>query len=97
MPGRTFFYRYSVVATSVSLGGAIMGFPLSVQFAIDGTLGVDPPPSLYSDSFALLAAVVSTLPVGLVGAAFGLVIGMAEGLVLAFPLASVLGVLRCED
>jgi hypothetical protein len=97
VPGRTFFYRYSVVATSVSLGGAIMGFPLSVQFAIDGTLGVDPPPSLYADPFALLAAVVSTLPVGLVGAAFGLVIGMAEGLVLAFPLASVLGVLRSED
>jgi hypothetical protein len=41
--------------------------------------------------------VVSTLPVGLVGAAFGLVIGMAEGLVLAFPLAAVLGVLRSED
>jgi hypothetical protein len=28
LPGRTFFHRYAVVATSVSLGGAIMGAPL---------------------------------------------------------------------
>lgn len=94
LPGRTFFYRCMVVATSVSLGGAIMGAPLSVQFAIDGTLGADPSPSLYEDPFALLGAVAVTLPVGLVGAAFGLVIGMAEGLVLALPLTALLGVLR---
>ncbi len=94
LPGRSSFYRYSVVATSVSLGGAIMGAPLSVQFAIDGTLGADPPPALYADPFALLLALVSTLPVGLVGAVFGLVIGMAEGLVLALPLAAGLGAIR---
>jgi len=41
--------------------------------------------------------VIGTLPVGLVDAAFGLVIGLAEGLVLALPLAAALGMLGGDD
>lgn len=94
LPGRNFSHRYWIVVVSVCLGGALMGAPLSVQFAIDGTLGADPPTGFYADPTALLVAVVSALPVGLVGAAFGLVIGLMEGLVLALPLAATLGMLH---
>ena len=71
-----------------------MGAPLSVQFTIDGTLAADPPPGSLSGPIPLLVAVVETLPYGLVGAAFGVVIGLMEGLVLALPLAAALGMLH---
>lgn len=38
--------------------------------------------------------ILVSLPSGLVGAAFGLVLGMFEGLILAFPLAAILGRFR---
>jgi hypothetical protein len=93
LPGRDFYRRYWIVVPSVCLGGVVVGAPLSIQFAIDGTLGADPPPGLFSDPATLLFAVVDTLPVGLVGAAFGLVLGLMVGLILALPLAAALGML----
>ena len=65
-----------------------MGAPLSVQFAIDGTLGADPPLGSLAGPIPLLVDIVATLRVG---AAFGLVLGLMEALV---PLAAALGVLR---
>lgn len=94
LPGRNFSRRYTIVVISVCLGGAMMGAPLSVQFAIDGTLGAEPSLAIYKDPIVLRDALLSALPVGVVGAVFGLVIGMAEGLVLALPLTAVLGALR---
>lgn len=91
--GRTFSQRYWIVVISVCLGGAMMGAPLSVQFAIDGTLGAEPSLAIYADPNVLFRALRSALPVGFVGAAFGVVIGLMEGLVLAVPLASALGLL----
>jgi hypothetical protein len=96
LPGRSFVHRYWIVVVSVCLGGALMGAPLSVQFTIDGTLTADPPPGSLAGPIPLLAAIVATLPYGVIGAAFGLVIGFMEGLVLALPLAYMLGLLH-ED
>jgi hypothetical protein len=87
LPGRTFSQRYRIAVISVCLGGAMMGAPLSMQFAIDGTLGAEPSLAPYADPTVLLGALLSVLPVGVVGATFGLVIGLAEGLVLGCPLA----------
>jgi hypothetical protein len=94
LPGRSFIHRYWIVVVSVCLGGALMGAPLAVQFTIDGTLAADPPPGSLSGPIPLLVAVVETLPYGLIGAAFGVVIGLMEGLVLALPLAAALGMLH---
>ncbi len=88
LPGRTFSQRYRI---SLCLGGAMMGAPLSMQFAIDGTLGAEPSLAPYADPAVLLGALLSVLPVGVVGAVFGLVIGLAEGLVLGLPLGAALG------
>lgn len=94
LPGRTFYQRYRIVVISVCLGGAMMGAPLSVQFAIDGTLGAEPSLAIYANPIVLRDALLSALPVGVVGAVFGLVIGLAEGLVLGLPLGAALGALR---
>lgn len=96
LPGRHFADRCWIVVGSVCLGGALMGVPLTVQFTIDGTLAADPPPGSLAGPVDLLVAIWETLPYGVVGAAFGVVIGLLEGLVLALPLAAALGRLR-ED
>lgn len=75
LPGRSSGHRYGVVVTSVCLGGALMGAPLAVLYAIDGTLGADPTRSVYAILYADPLALLGAVPVALVGAVFGLVSG----------------------
>jgi hypothetical protein len=96
LPGRNFGHRYRVVVASFCLGGAIMGGLLVWLWALDGTFGA----GTFADVFArgplfALAAFASALAYGPMGVMFGLVIGLAEGAVIAFPLAAMLG--SCGD
>ncbi|MDP9479840.1 MAG: hypothetical protein M3R38_29965 [Actinomycetota bacterium] len=93
LPGRSLGHRYGVVVASVCLGGVLMGAPLAVLYAIDGTLGADPTRSVYAILYADPVALLGVVPVALIGAVFGLVIGLAEGLILGLPLAAALGAL----
>lgn len=81
-----FSYRYAVSAFAILFGGILMSFLLAAALTLNRTLVPGPPgiPEL------ILASLLS----GLVGAAFGLVLGMFEGLILAFPLAAILGRFR---
>ena len=81
--------RYGVMLFAVGLGGMLMGELLAGLFALNGVLF----PGLSTIPERILVALLS----GLVGAAFGLELGLAEGLVLAFPLAAILGLLRNGD
>jgi hypothetical protein len=81
-----FFERYSFTVLAVCLGGMLMGGLLAGLFALNGVLF--PKPS------TILQGIVAALMSGLVGAAFGLGLGLAEGLVLAFPIAAILGLFR---
>jgi hypothetical protein len=79
----TFFGRYGVMVLAVCLGGVVLGLLLSYA----GVL-------LYSSPLTTverLLEVTSRLPFTVVA---GGVLGAAEGVVLAFPLAAVLGRLR---
>ena len=46
---------------------------------------------LAQDVLAVLATFAWALVTGVVGAAFGLVVGLVEGLLIAFPLGKILG------
>ena len=78
--------RYANSVFVVCLGGALMGFLLVVALTLNRMLGPGPPE-------ALERMLVSLAP-GLTGVAFGLVLGLAQGLILAFPLAIILGRFR---
>jgi hypothetical protein len=99
LPGRDFRYCYRVVVMSVCIGGAIQGVLLGWVFSSDGTLFPEP---LFEASgfyagrpFLLLGDVARVLlGAGLVGAVMGLVVGLAEALVLGWPLAALVGALR---
>jgi hypothetical protein len=78
-----FFERYGLTVLAVCLGGVLMGGLLAGLFALNGVLF--PRPS------TILEGIGAALISGLVGAAFGLGLGLAEGLVLAFPIAAILG------
>ena len=81
--------RYGVMLFAVGLGGMLMGGLLAGLFALNGVLC----PGLSTIPERILVALLS----GLVDAAFGLELGLAEGLILAFPLAAILGLLRNGD
>jgi hypothetical protein len=94
LPGRGFWHRYSVVAMSVCIGGAIEGGLLACVFSLDGTLFPEPPPGFYAEHPLLLFGGLGYIMlVGLLGAGIGFVIGLAEGLILGLPLAAMLGTL----
>jgi hypothetical protein len=82
----TFFARYGVMVLAVCLGGVVLGLLLSYA----GVL-------LYSSPLTtaerLLEVTTSRLPFTVVA---GGVLGAADGVVLAFPLAAVLGRLGVE-
>jgi hypothetical protein len=91
LPGRSFTHRYKTVVMSMCLGGMVMGALLSVLYAIDGTMGADPSREFYADLLKNPIALLGAVPVGLVGAGFGLAFGLTEGLILGLPLAAALG------
>ena len=91
LPGRGFWHRYGVVVMSVGMGGAIEGAMLGWVLSLDGTLFPEAPPGFYEDPVASLGALLYILLVGLFSGGIGFVAGLAEGLVLALPLAAALG------
>lgn len=83
---RGFAPRYRASVFAVGLGGALMGFLLAYVLTVERVLGPGPP--------SIPGLVLVALGPGLVGLAFGLVLGLAEGFILALPLAAVLGTFR---
>lgn len=81
-----FSHRYGISVFTVCLGGATMGFLLAAALTLNRVL-VPGPDEL------LVRIPVSFIP-GLVGAAFGLGLGLVEGLILALPLAAILELCR---
>ena len=84
-----FSHRYGFTVCMVCFGGTLTGFLLAAALTINRTMVPGPD--------ALLERVMGSLIPGFVGAVFGLVLGLAEGLILAFPLAAVLGRFRNGD
>ncbi len=78
--------RYAIMVIVVCLGGTLMGFLLAAALTLNRTLVPGPP--------EILERMLMSLAPGLVGAALGSVLGIAEGLILAFPLAAILGRFR---
>lgn len=66
------------------LGGAIAGGLLAAVFVFQGSL-------VGSDTLTPLQRVPSALSLGIIGATIGAALGLIGGLVLARPLAAVLG------
>ena len=92
LPGRGFGQRSRDVVASFCLGGVLMGESLGWLWVLDGTLGAGTFAGVIAQGpLMALAAFAYALIPGIVGAAFGLVVGLVEGVVLAFPLAKILG------
>ncbi len=87
--GRGFSHCYKVIVTAFCLGGVIEGELLGWLFTLDGTLGAGTFTDIFADGpiFFFVTLAWAFIP-GLVGAAFGLVAGLAEGLILGLPLAA---------
>ena len=81
-----FALRYGTATFAVCLGGTLMGFLLAFVLTLERAL-VPGPPSI--SELVLVAFVL-----GIVGAVAGGVMGALEGLILAFPLAAILGRFR---
>jgi hypothetical protein len=77
---------HGISAFTVCFGGAIMGFLVVAALTLDRVLVPEP-------DELLVRTPVSFIP-GLVWAAFGLVLGLVEGLILALPLEAILGRFR---
>ena len=100
LPGQRFWQRYWVVVMSVCIGGAMEGAMLGWVFSLDGTLFPEAPPGTpwfdAGDPLLLLAQLANVarvlLGAGAVGAMMGVALGLAEGLVIALPLAAAVGV-----
>ncbi len=84
-----FYERYAAVLVAVSLGGTFSGGLLAAVWHLDGTL--------YAMPTSIYDVTVGTLFVVLLGIVFGGGLGVIEGLILAFPLAAVLGLFRRGD
>ncbi len=84
-----FYERYAAVLVAVSLGGTFSGGLLAAVWHLSGTLAATPT-SIYDIT-------VGTLFVALLGTVYGGGLGVIEGLILAFPLAAVLGLFGRED
>ena len=82
----TFFARYGVMVLAVCLGGVVLG----ILLACAGVLLYSSP----TTTAERLLEVSSRLPLTIAAAG---ALGASEGLVLAFPLASVLGRMGTED
>jgi hypothetical protein len=78
----SFFARYGLMVLAICLGGALFSGLLTVRVVFDS------PPMTVADR---LSEALSTLPITVVA---GGVLGAVEGVILAFPLASILGRFR---
>lgn len=87
--GEELFHRYRVMVLALGLGGMLAGAMVVGALALNGALLVEP--------VTLLQRVAAALLFGLVGGASGAVLGLLEGLILALPLAAILGLFRNED
>ena len=87
--GEEFFHRYRIMVLASSLGGMLLGGMVAAALALNGALLIEPA--------TLLERVAAALLFGLVGGASGAVLGLLEGLILAFPLTVVLGWFRSAD
>ena len=102
LPGRSFWHRYRIVVMSGCIGWAIEGAMLGWVFALDGTLFPEAPPGtpwFNAGGLLFLLAQLANLArvllgAGAVGATMGVALGLAEGLVIALPLAAAVGVFR---
>jgi hypothetical protein len=81
-----FSHRYGISVFAVCLGGTLMGFLLAAALTLNRVLVPGPD--------TLLERIPVSLIPGLVGAVFGLGLGLVEGLFLALPLAVILGRFR---
>lgn len=84
-----FARRYFFVVLAVCLGGVLMGFLLGYVITLNAVLSG--PMSSVSGPVEVLEWMLRALGPGLVGVVLGLGLGLAEGLILAFPLAAMLG------
>lgn len=79
-----FFLRYIVMVLTVCVGGMIFG-------------SLVPLGTLFDNSLTITDRLTVTVVGGIVGALFGGVLGAIEGLIIAFPLAAILGLFRNGD
>lgn len=83
-----FLDRYFNSVVVVCLGGVIMGgllaYVLTLNVFLHGPFSISGP-------VEMMESLLRSLGPGLLGAAFGLGLGLVEGLILAFPLAAILG------
>lgn len=84
--GEEFFHRYRIMVLALGLGGMLTGGMVTAALALNGALLIEPA--------TLLVRVAAALLFGLVDGASGAVLGLLEGLILAFPLAAILGRFR---
>jgi hypothetical protein len=84
-----FYERYAAVLVAVSLGGTFSGGLLAAVWHLDGTLA-----AMHTSVYDIA---VGTILVALLGIVFGGGLGVIEGLILAFPLAAILGLSRRES
>jgi len=84
--GEEFSQRYLIVVLAWGLGGALTGGLVAAALALNGALVIG--------SATLLERIAAAIVSALVGAGAGGVLGVAEGLLLALPLAAILGLFR---
>lgn len=83
--------RYAAAFRALCMGGALAGGLLTGLWAVDGTFGADPAAGDFANPAMVLGALVGLLPVVTPGAGVGFCFGFAQGAVLAYPLAAILG------
>lgn len=80
----SFFLRYIAMVLTVCIGGMIFG-------------SLVPLGTLFDNSLTTTDRLTVTIVGGIVGTLFGGVLGAIEGLIIAFPLAAILGMFRNEE
>ena len=84
-----FFLRYAVMVFGICLGGILQGGLLTFIVALSGG-----PSNTYDVVPDTIVTILGSLVIGVIGAVVGGALGLAEGLVLAIPLAAILGLFR---
>ena len=85
-----FFARYFAMAAAMCLGGMLTG---AIPTFVPGAF-YSGSPDIYPFVPGVVERIAGGLVVGFIGAWFGGAAGLAEGLILGFPLAGILGLFR---